>query len=127
MNERLDPVTTEVIGRHVLAAAEEMGVTLMRTAFSPNIKERNDFSTAIFNARGEVVAQAEHVPIHLGSMIGAIESLQQRFRVNEIKPGDMFLANDPYNGGGSHLPDLNLVAPVFHEDRIIAYVANIAH
>ena len=62
MKDKIDPVTTEVIGRHVLAAAEEMGVTLMRTAFSPNIKERNDFSTAIFNARGEVVAQAEHVP-----------------------------------------------------------------
>ena len=127
MNKRLDPVTTEVIGRHVLAAAEEMGVTLMRTAFSPNIKERNDFSTAVFNARGEVVAQAEHVPIHLGSMIGAIESLQQRFPEAEIRPGDMFLANDPYNGGGSHLPDLNLVAPVFHGGRIVAYVANIAH
>lgn len=127
MKEKLDPVTTEVIGRHVLAAAEEMGVTLMRTAFSPNIKERNDFSTAIFNARGEVVAQAEHVPIHLGSMIGAIESLQEYFSESEIKPGDMFLANDPYNGGGSHLPDLNLVAPVFHKDRIVAFVANIAH
>jgi len=127
VNEKLDPVTTEVIGRRVLAAAEEMGVTLMRTAFSPNIKERNDFSTAIFSARGEVVAQAEHVPIHLGSMIGAIESLQDRFPEHEIKPGDMFLANDPYNGGGSHLPDLNLVAPVFYDDRIVAYVANIAH
>jgi len=127
MKERFDPVTTEVIARHILAAAEEMGVTLMRTAFSPNIKERNDFSTAIFNANGEVVAQAEHVPIHLGSMIGAIESLKHRFSENEIRPGDMFLANDPYNGGGSHLPDLNLVAPVFHEDRIVAYVANIAH
>ena len=127
MTKQLDPVTTEVIGRHVLAAAEEMGVTLMRTAFSPNIKERNDFSTAIFNAKGEVGAQAEHVPIHLGSMIGAIESLQQRFPEDTIKPGDMFIANDPYNGGGSHLPDLNLVAPVFHEGRIVAYVANIAH
>ncbi len=127
MSKRLDPVTTEVIGRHVLAAAEEMGVTLMRTAFSPNIKERNDFSTAVFNAKGEVVAQAEHVPIHLGSMIGAIESLQLRFPEDEIRPGDMFIANDPYNGGGSHLPDLNLVAPVFHDGRIVAYVANIAH
>ena len=97
MSKRLDPVTTEVIGRHVLAAAEEMGVTLMRTAFSPNIKERNDFSTAVFNAKGEVVAQAEHVSIHLGSMIGAIESLQKRFPESEIEPGDMFLANDPYN------------------------------
>jgi len=127
MTTLIDPVTTEVIARHALAAAEEMGVTLMRTAFSPNIKERNDFSTAIFNAKGEVVAQAEHVPIHLGSMIGAIESLQQRFPVEDIRPGDMFLANDPYNGGGSHLPDLNLVAPVFHDGRIVAYVANIAH
>ncbi|NKB57549.1 MAG: hydantoinase B/oxoprolinase family protein [Alphaproteobacteria bacterium] len=127
MTERMDPVTTEVIARHVLAAAEEMGVTLMRTAFSPNIKERNDFSTAVFDAKGEVVAQAEHVPIHLGSMIGAIESLKQRFPEEEIRPGDMFLANDPYNGGGSHLPDLNLVAPVFHDGRIVAYVANIAH
>ncbi len=127
MRKRLDPVTTEVIGRHVLAAAEEMGVTLMRTAFSPNIKERNDFSTAVFDAKGAVVAQAEHVPIHLGSMIGTIASLKKRFPEDEIRPGDMFLANDPYNGGGSHLPDLNLVAPVFHEGRIVAYVANIAH
>ncbi len=127
MTDMLDPVTTEVIARHVLAAAEEMGVTLMRTAFSPNIKERNDFSTAVFDANGDVVAQAEHVPIHLGSMIGAIESLKERFPEEDIRPGDMFLANDPYNGGGSHLPDLNLVAPVFHDGKIVAYVANIAH
>ena len=127
MTVLLDPITTEVIARHVLAAAEEMGVTLMRTAFSPNIKERNDFSTAVFDAKGEVVAQAEHVPIHLGSMIGAVESIKQRFPEEDIRPGDMFVANDPYNGGGSHLPDLNLVAPVFHGGRIIAYVANIAH
>ncbi|MFP6757045.1 MAG: hydantoinase B/oxoprolinase family protein, partial [Alphaproteobacteria bacterium] len=127
MTTALDPVTTEIISRHVISSAEEMGAVLMRTAFSPNIKERHDCSTAIFHANGEVVAQAEHVPIHLGSMIGAIESIKQRFAEAEIRPGDMFLANDPYNGGGSHLPDLNLIAPVFHAGRIVAYVANIAH
>lgn len=122
-----DPITTEVVSRHVLAAAAEMGIVLMRTAFSPNIKERNDCSTAVFNARGDVVAQAEHIAIHLGSMIGAIENITARFEPAEIGLGDMFVANDPYNGGGSHLPDLNVVAPVFHDGRIVAYVANIAH
>ncbi|MDA0662608.1 MAG: hydantoinase B/oxoprolinase family protein, partial [Proteobacteria bacterium] len=125
--DALDPITTEIIARHVIATAEEMGVVLMRTAFSPNIKERHDCSTAIFDAKGNVVAQAEHVPIHLGSMIGAIDSIRARFPQQEIRPGDMFVANDPYNGGGSHLPDLNVIAPVFHDGRIVAYVANIAH
>jgi len=123
----VDPITVEVVSRHVLAAAEEMGVVLMRTAFSPNIKERHDCSTAVFDAAGEVVAQAQHVPIHLGSMIGAIRSIRARFDDADIHPGDMFVANDPYNGGGSHLPDLNVIAPVFHDGRIVAFVANIAH
>ena len=123
----VDPITVEVVSRHVLAAAEEMGVVLMRTAFSPNIKERHDCSTAVFDAAGEVVAQAQHVPIHLGSMIGAIRSIRERFDDADMHPGDMFVANDPYNGGGSHLPDLNVIAPVFHDGRIAAFVANIAH
>jgi N-methylhydantoinase B len=126
-NRAVDPITVEVVSRHVLAAAEEMGVVLMRTAFSPNIKERHDCSTAVFDAAGEVVAQAQHVPIHLGSMIGAIRSIRARFDEADMHPGDMFVANDPYNGGGSHLPDLNVVAPVFHDGRIAAFVANIAH
>ena len=116
-----------MIARHVLATAEEMGVTLMRTAFSPNIKERHDCSTAIFDATGQVIAQAEHVPIHLGSMIGAIEAIRARWTQDEIRDGDMFVANDPYNGGGSHLPDLNVIAPVFHTGQLVAYVASIAH
>jgi N-methylhydantoinase B len=123
----VDPITVEVVSRHVLAAAEEMGVVLMRTAFSPNIKERHDCSTAVFDAAGEVVAQAQHVPIHLGSMIGAIKAIRARFDDADMHPGDMFVANDPYNGGGSHLPDLNVIAPVFHGGRIAAFVANIAH
>jgi N-methylhydantoinase B len=127
MDKRIDPIRAEVIARHLLASAEEMSATLMRTAFSPNIKERADCSSAIFDAAGQVVALAQRVPIHLGSMVGAVDEIRARFRPEEIQPGDMFAANDPYNGGGSHLPDINVIAPVFVAGRIVAYVANIAH
>jgi len=127
MDSRVDPIRAEVVARHLLASAEEMGATLMRTAFSPNIKERADCSTAIFDAAGQVVALAQRVPIHLGSMVGAVDEIRARFKLEDIRPGDMFVANDPYNGGGSHLPDINVIAPVFSEGRIVAYVANIAH
>ena len=127
MDSRVDPIRAEVVARHLLASAEEMGATLMRTAFSPNIKERADCSTAIFDAAGQVVALAQRVPIHLGSMVRAVDEIRARFKLEDIRPGDMFVANDPYNGGGSHLPDINVIAPVFCEGRIVGYVANIAH
>ena len=123
----IDPITTEVISRHLLNIAEEAGVVLMRSAYSPNIKERHDCSSAIFDASGRVIAQAHHIPIHLGSMIGAIETLLARHPLESLRPGDMFLANDPYTGGGSHLPDVNIIAPVYHEGELVAFVANIAH
>jgi N-methylhydantoinase B len=127
MGRRIDPIQAEVVARFLLASAEEMGATLMRTAFSPNIKERADCSTAIFDRAGEVVALAQRVPIHLGSMVGAVDEILKRFPESQIRPGDMFVANDPYNGGGTHLPDINVIAPVFIGKRIVAYVANIAH
>lgn len=127
MGRRVDPIKAEVIARFLLATAEEMGATLMRTAFSPNIKERADCSTAIFDRSGEVIALAQRVPIHLGSMVGAVAEILKRYPEKDIRPGDMFMANDPYNGGGTHLPDINVVAPVFIGKRIVAYVANIAH
>ncbi len=123
----IDPIQAEVVARFLLATAEEMGATLMRTAFSPNIKERADCSTAIFDRAGQVIALAQRVPIHLGSMVGAVDEILKRYPESEIHPGDMFLANDPYNGGGTHLPDINVIAPVFIGKRIAAYVANIAH
>jgi N-methylhydantoinase B len=123
----IDPIRAEVVARFLLATAEEMGATLMRTAFSPNIKERADCSTAIFNVTGEVIALAQRVPIHLGSMVGAVDEILKRFPAKDIKPGDMFVANDPYNGGGTHLPDINVIAPVFLGKNIVAFVANIAH
>ncbi|MEM7405705.1 MAG: hydantoinase B/oxoprolinase family protein [Pseudomonadota bacterium] len=123
----IDPITTEVIAQSLQNIAVEAGVVLMRSAYSPNIKERHDCSTAVFDARGRVIAQAHHIPIHLGSMIGAIDALTARHPVSTMCPGDMYLANDPYTGGGSHLPDLSVIAPVFHAGTVVAYVANIAH
>jgi N-methylhydantoinase B len=127
MASKIDAITAEVVARHLYSIAEEMAAALIRTAFSPNIKERADCSTAIFDKDGRVIAQAHRVPVHLGSMIGAVESIKQRFSADDIRPGDMFIANDPYNGGGSHLPDINVIAPVFWRDRVVAFVANIAH
>src|SRR5687767_13998942 len=127
MSRRVDPIRAEVVARFLLATAEEMGATLMRTAFSPNIKERADCSTAVFDAAGQVVALAQRVPIHLGSMVGAVDEILRRYPRAEIRPGDMFIANDPYNGGGTHLPDITVISPVFRDQRIVAYVANIAH
>ncbi len=123
----VDPIKAEVMARYLLATAEEMGATLMRTAFSPNIKERADCSTAIFDPQGQVIALAQRVPIHLGSMVGAIDEILKRYPLRKIARGDMFIANDPYNGGGTHLPDINIIAPVFVGRQIVAFVANIAH
>jgi len=127
MANGVDPIRAEVIARNLLATAEEMAAALMRTAFSPNIKERADCSTAIFDASGQVIALAQRVPIHLGSMVGAVDEIRVRFPAEEIGAGDMFAANDPYNGGGSHLPDINVIAPVFLDGVLVAFVANIAH
>jgi N-methylhydantoinase B len=122
-----DPILTEVVARSLTLASEEMAATLISLAFSPNIKERWDCSSAIFDTRGNVIAQANRVPLHLGSMIGAIEALRAKYPADRIAPGDMFLANDPYSGGGTHLPDINIIAPVFANGQIVAFVANIAH
>src|SRR5579871_1140267 len=104
-----DPIQVEV-WRHLLAAiAEEMGVTLERTAYSPNIKERLDHSCALFDAQGRLLAQAAHIPVHLGAMPLMIQTLRHRLR---WRPGDMWLCNDP-RCGGTHLPDLTLIAPVY--------------
>jgi N-methylhydantoinase B len=122
-----DPIRAEVVARYLLGVTEEMTAALMRTAFSPNIKERGDCSTAVFDAEGNVVALPQRVPIHLGSMVGVVEAVLSRFPRDSLRPGDMFMANDPYSGGGSHLPDITVIAPVFFADAIVAFVACIAH
>ena len=123
----VDPITLEVVGNALLSVAEEMGMVLIRSAYSTNIKERKDCSTAIFDTEGQTIAQAEHIPIHMGSMLGIVKSVLDKYPLETIQEGDMFLANDPYSGGGTHLPDITIAAPVFYQNRIVAFVANIAH
>ncbi|UCH57775.1 MAG: hydantoinase B/oxoprolinase family protein [Candidatus Bathyarchaeota archaeon] len=121
----LDATTIEVIKGALIYAAEEMGVALRKSAYSPNIKERMDHSCALFDHQQRLVAQAEHIPVHLGSMALAVrEGL--RLYEGTLGAGDMLLLNDPYISG-THLPDLTLIAPVFHEGRLIGYAANKAH
>lgn len=122
-----DPVLTQVMGSYVLSAAEEMGLALMRTAYSTNIKERGDCSTAIFDAAGRTLAQASHVPLHLAALMGLVEQVLKSYDAASIRPGDVFLANDPYQGVGSQLNDIAVTAPVFAGDEVVAFVANIAH
>src|SRR5215831_15934707 len=105
----VNPVRLEVFKQLFAAVAEEMGEVLMRTGFSPNIKERRDFSCAVFDAAGETIAQAEHLPVHLGSMP---QSVRAALETHRFAPGDMVMLNDPY-AGGTHLPDVTLVAPIF--------------
>lgn len=125
MSEPPDPITVQVIGASLVSIAEEMGAALRRASYSTNIKERSDCSTALFDARGRLVAQAENMPIHMGSMTGLITSLLAAELT--IEPGDVFITNDPYYGGGTHLPDITMVKPVFAQGSLIGYSANIAH
>ena len=122
-----DAVTLEILSNRLLSVAEEMGAVLIRTAYSTNIKERRDCSTAVFDAQGNMVAQAEHIPMHLGSLLGPVEMTLKKFGRDRLAPGDMFITNDPYSGGGTHLPDITVVAPVFVADTLVGFVTNIAH
>jgi N-methylhydantoinase B len=99
----------------------------VKTAFSPGIKERADCSTAIFTPDGEMIAQAAHAPIHLGALASLVAEIRRRHGAGAFRPGDIYMTNDPYTGGGSHLNDLVLVAPVFHGTTLAAVVGNIAH
>jgi N-methylhydantoinase B len=120
-----DFTTIEVIKGALTYAAEEMGIALKKSAYSPNIKERMDHSCALFNQNKELIAQAEHIPVHLGSMALAVKTGLETFD-KEFNKGDVILFNDPYISG-THLPDLTLITPVFYEEEIIAYAANKAH
>lgn len=121
---KVNPVQLEVFKNRLSSIAEEMGVTLNRTAYSPNIKERRDFSCAVFSRCGEMIAQAAHIPVHLGSMPMSVEAA---IRSTTFAEGDMVFLNDPFKGG-THLPDITIVAPVFTGESVPSfYVANRAH
>lgn len=124
----LQAVTLSIFGHLFSAIAEEMGGRLMRSAFSPNIKERRDFSCALFDQKGEMIAQAAHIPVHLGSTPMSVQAVLNDIGRENMQPGDMFVVNDPF-AGGTHLPDITLVAPCFVNDETTPrfFVANRAH
>src|SRR5450756_2486275 len=124
---KVDPITVEVIGSALASITEEMGEALVRASYSTNIKERRDCSTALFNLAGDTLCQAEHIPMHLGSFIGIIPHILRRHPVAEMRPGDVFIGNDAYEGGGTHLPDIVLAEPIFVEGLITAWAVNTAH
>src|SRR5688572_20796935 len=130
-----NPIEFEVFKNLFLSIAEEMGVTLCRTGFSPNIKERLDYSCAVYDANGDTIAQGDHMPVHLGAMP---LSVRAAIDAVDMEPGDIVMLNDPFKGG-THLPDITLVSPVFldgprrpglqtrRKERPAFYVANRAH
>jgi len=120
----LDPITTEIFRHLFTAVTEEMGAALRRSSFSPNIKERRDYSCALFTAQGVAVALGDHMPVHLGAMPMSVGAALETF--GDLQPGDVVCLNDPF-AGGTHLPDITLVAPVFHQDLLLGFVASRAH
>ena len=123
--EGLDPVTREIIKNYLYSTADTMAVTVVRTARSAVVRDGMDFSTAIFNAEGDQVAQGLTLPFHMGAMQPALDAVRAQFGYN-VKPGDIFANNDPYEGG-SHLPDIFLFKPVFYNDALVAWTCCIAH
>ena len=123
----LSPIDIEVLRNALGSIVDEMYIASMRSAYSTNIKERRDHSTAIFDARGRVAVQGDSLPLHLASMLGLVEVVIDKFGRDGVEPGDMFISNDPFVGRGSHLPDIALLAPVFLDGKLALFVSNIAH
>ena len=124
--KKADPITLEVMRNAFQSVAEEMGAALIRTALSTNIKDRRDCSTAIYTPQGELVAQAEHIPLHLGLMVSVVKKTLEAYPLEKLVPGDAIITNDPYVSG-SHLPDICMISPVFVDGRCIGLLANLAH
>ncbi len=121
---KLDAVGLEVMAHAFASIAEEMGLVLVHSALSPNIRERRDASAALFDSGGEMIAQAAHIPVHLGALADAVAAVRQLDPAPQ--PGELFLLNDPY-AGGSHLPDLTLIGAIDIEGRVAGYSVVRAH
>lgn len=126
MSAALDPVTVEVIRHALTSASREMGATLRMTSCSPIFNEGNDYSCAIFDAHGQLVTHGEFLPIHLGSLSFSVAFAREAFALEGFHEGDTVITNDPYSGG-SHLPDVTMVSPIYHHGELIAFAANRAH
>ncbi|WP_010277916.1 hydantoinase B/oxoprolinase family protein [Paenibacillus senegalensis] len=126
MSAKVDAITIEVMKNAFHTIAEEMGVALIKTALSTNIKDRMDCSTAIYTKEGKLVAQAEHIPLHLGLMPSVVEEVLKLYKPEDLQEGDAILINDPFISG-SHLPDIFMISPVFYEGKLVALAGSIAH
>lgn len=122
-----DPIAMEVFSKRLLSITEDMGNSLIRSSFSTNIKERRDCSVAVFDRDGRLIAQASHIPLHLGSLMGSVLKTLEKYPVETMRPGDAFTSNDPYLAGGTHTPDIAVVTPVFIEGEVRFIVANVGH
>ncbi|MFL9901385.1 hydantoinase B/oxoprolinase family protein [Paraburkholderia fungorum] len=122
-----DPIEMEVFANRLLSISEDMNNTLVRSSFSTNIKERKDCSVALFDDRARLVVQGTQIPLHLGSLNGAVNAVLAHYPADRIAPGDVFICNDPYLSNGSHLPDINVVTPVFAAGELVFFAANVGH
>lgn len=124
---RFDPIAMEIFNNRMLSITENMALHMTRSSYSAQIKERRDFSVGIFDPSGKLITQGSQMPIHLGSLLGSMEAVLSRYSISDMIDGDAFVCNDPYLAGGTHLPDISIVTPVFAERRVIAFAANIGH
>lgn len=122
-----DPVAMEVFANRLTSISEEMGNVLVRSSFSTNIKERRDCSVGLLDATGRCVTQAAHMPMHLGSLLGSVQSVLSRYSIDRMAEGDAFICNDVFLAEGTHLPDITIVTPVFFEGRVRFFAACVAH
>lgn len=122
-----DAIEMEVYSNRFMSITDEMGLSLVRSSFSTNIKERKDCSVGLFDGRGRLIVQASHIPVHLGSLQGGVAAVLENYKLEDIKPGDAFICNDPYLAGGSHTPDISILTPVFYAGRLCFFAANLGH
>ena len=126
MKSNVDQITLQVINNYLITTAREMGIAMMNTSYSPLFNEGLDFSCAIFDEKGEMIAQAEFCPAHLGAIVYITEWTIQEIGIENFKKGDVVLHNDPFRGG-CHLPEFTVIKPVFFKGEIIAFMCVIGH
>ena len=122
----IDPVTLTIISNSFVNICREMGITMIRTAFSPIFNEGLDFSCVLFDRRGNMIGQAEFCPAQLGASLFIVRWTVEELGVESFEPGDVVLHNDPYRGG-AHIPEHSVIRPVFYEDELFGFVANVGH
>ena len=128
MEQKLNPITVEVIGNALASIADEILVGLIKSAYSTNIKERQDCSSVVLDSHGQVVVISDmSLPMHLGSFLFTGKALLERFNKDDMHEGDVFIVNDPYSGGPSHLADVTFIAPVCNQGKVIGFVGNTGH